>query len=77
MSERYLPRRTAEGRVFEIVPHGYDGVRPIWELYRCPEGASDGVMLFVRSGTCIEEVAEALEQMVRHRAGKSDHRGGA
>ena len=57
-----------EGIVFEVVPHGYDGVRPIWDLYRDPDtGMTTGVMLFVRSGTSIEEVAEALERMVRHR----------
>ena len=77
MSERYLPRRTAEGLVFKVVPHGYDGVQPIWKLYQDPDtGATDGVMLFVRSGTSLEEVAEALERMVRHRIPKRDRGGG-
>ena len=68
MSESYLPRHTSKGIVFEVVPHGYDGVRPIWDLYQAPDtGMTNGAMLFVRSGTSIEEVAEAVERMVRNR----------
>lgn len=67
MSERYLPRHTPEGILFKVVPHGYDGIRPIWDLYRDPDSrVTTGVMLFVRSGTSIEEAAEAVERMVQH-----------
>ena len=76
MSERYLPRRTPEGMVFKTVPHGYDGVRPIWELHQDPDTrVTSGVMLFVRSGTSIEEAAEAVERMVRHREVQRRNRG--
>ena len=76
MSERYLPRHTPEGIVFEILPHGDDGVRPIWDLYRDPDTrVTSGVLLFVRSGTSIEEAAQAVDRMVRHREAQRRARG--
>ena len=68
MSERFLPRRVPEGFLFGPVPYGYDGVRPIWELYQDPDRSTTaGVMLFVRDGTSPEEAAESVARMIRHR----------
>lgn len=68
MSERFLPRRVPEGFLFGPVPSRYDGVRPIWHLYRDPDTSSTaGVMLFVRDDTSPEDAAEAVARMIRHK----------
>ena len=63
--ERYLPRRTSVGMVFQRVYGEHDGAAPLWDLWPDPQGCGD-VMLFVRNGTTVKEAAEEVDRMLRH-----------
>lgn len=54
------------GMLFQRVYGEHEGASPLWDLWPDPRGWGN-VMLFVRNGTAVEEVAEEVERMLRHR----------